>query len=347
MPSGKTDAQSNAGMESVVCNLCQSDRWDPIARQRDLLLESTGEEFTVVKCRQCGLIFLNPRPSMERLSSYYPAVYYPPVQRKARPQLQAQAKKLSVRMKRWMLEDHYGYPSPYPSAWWRPLRRMLLWPDKLLRTLKGRHPLPWRGEGHVLDVGCGAGGNLKTLQDQGWAVSGIEISEIAAGHARDLVNGSIHTGTLETAPYPQGGFDLVLMSHSLEHLPNPVDALRRVHRLLKDDGLVVISVPNIDSWEFMLFGRWWFHLDPPRHFYHFTKRSLSRILGQAGFRVQRVRTGVGAVFFMASLDRFWKHRFQKNVPLRMVVDRLLARPISFIAGHLGYGTEMTVYALKQ
>ena len=337
----------NPGMESVICDLCHSDQSEVVTRQRDLLLEVTHDEFTIVKCCRCGLVYLNPRPSKELLSSYYPTVYYPPVQAKARTQFQQQAKKVSAQIKRWVLEDYYGYPSTVSAGWSRIVRRILLWPDKTLRELKGRHPLPWRGEGKVLDVGCGVGGHLKTLQDLGWEPYGIEISEVAAAHARKLVTGNIHTGTLESAPFPPQSFDLILMSHSLEHLPSPVAALRLVHRLLNGDGLLVVSVPNVDSLEFKLFGRWWFPLDPPRHFYHFDKHSLSGIFAQAGFRLQRVRTSISAIFLMASLDRLWKHRFQKNVPFRKVIDRLIARPVSRIAGYLGYGTEITVYAVKQ
>jgi len=335
------------GMESVICDLCHSDQSEVVTRQRDLLLEVTNDEFTIVKCCRCGLVYLNPRPSKELLSSYYPTVYYPPVQAKARTQFQQQAKKISAQIKRWVLEDYYGYPSTVSAGWSRIVRRILLWPDKTLRELKGRHPLPWRGEGKVLDVGCGVGGHLKTLQDQGWEPYGIEISEVAAAHARELLTGNIHTGTLESAPFPPQSFDLILMSHSLEHLPSPVAALRLVHRLLNGDGLLVVSVPNVDSLEFKLFGRWWFPLDPPRHFYHFDKHSLSGIFAQAGFRLQRVRTSISAIFLMASLDRLWKHRFRKNVPFRKVIDRLIARPVSRIAGYLGYGTEITVYAVKQ
>jgi SAM-dependent methyltransferase len=335
------------GMESVICDLCHSDQSEVVTRQRDLLLEVTNDEFTIVKCHRCGLVYLNPRPSKELLSSYYPTVYYPPVQAKARTQFQQKAKKVSAQIKRWVLEDYYGYPSTVSAGWSRIVRRILLWPDKTLRELRGRHPLPWRGEGKVLDVGCGVGGNLKTLQDQGWEPYGIEISEIAAAHARELVTGNIHTGTLESAPFPPQSFDLILMSHSLEHLPSPVAALRLVHRLLNGDGLLVVSVPNVDSLEFKLFGRWWFPLDPPRHFYHFDKHSLSGIFAQAGFRLQRVRTSIRAIFLMACLDRLWKHRFRKDVPFRKVIDRLIARPVSRIAGYLGYGTEITVYAVKQ
>jgi SAM-dependent methyltransferase len=335
------------GMELVICDICHSDRSEIIIRQQDLLLKVTQDEFTIVRCRRCGLIYLNPRPSKDLLGSYYPTVYYPPVQAKPRPQLQQHAKKFSARIKRWVLEDYYGYPSAESAGWLRIVRRIMLWPDKTLRELKGRHPLPWKGEGKVLDVGCGAGGNLKTLQDQGWKPHGIEISEVAAAHARELVTGNIHTGTLQSAPFPPLSFDLILMSHSLEHLPSPVEALRLAHRLLKDDGLLVVSVPNIESLEFMLFGPWWFQLDPPRHLYHFGKRSLLEIFTQTGFRLHHVRSGVRTLFFMASLDRFWKHRFGKDVPFSKLIDRLIARPVSLIAGYLGYGTEITVYASKQ
>jgi len=226
------------------------------------------------------------------------------------------------------------------------MRRLMLWPDKLLREFRGRHILPWRGEGKVLDVGCGSGGNLKNLRDQGWDVYGIEISELAATHARNLVGGQIHTGTLETAPFGHEMFDMIFMSHSLEHLYSPLDALQRVHALLKDDGLLVVSVPNMNSLEAKLFGRWWFEWDPPRHLYHFGKRSLTALFERTGFKVQQFRTDVGAVFFIASLERVWKHWFDRSLPMKWLVDRAVVRPLSLLAGHLGYGTAMTVYAMK-
>jgi SAM-dependent methyltransferase len=334
-------------MEPVLCDLCHSNQSEVVLKQRDLLLEVSQNLFTIVKCCNCGLVYLNPRPSKDLLYSYYPTVYYQPVETKFRSKFQQQVKKLSSRLKRWVLEDYYGYPSARPHSWFRGLRKMLLWPDKTFRELKGRHPLPWRGEGKVLDVGCGAGGNLKTLQEQGWDPYGIEMSEVAATHARKLVTENIHSGTLESAPFSAKSFDLVLMSHSLEHLPSPLDALHRIHRLLKEDGLLVVSVPNLKSLEFKLFGPWWYPLDPPRHFYHFERKSLTRVLAQAGFRIYHARTAVSSVFWMASLDRFWRDRFQKSLPLRGLIDRLLARPLSFIAGQLGYGTELTIHAVKQ
>lgn len=335
------------GMERVLCDLCRSNDCEVILSQRDLMLNVTDDEFLIVRCKRCSLIYLNPRPTEDLLGSFYPPVYYPPVSAKERPLLQRRAKKISAQLKRWVLEDYYGYPSSGGAVRWRPVRKLLLWPDKTWRELKGSYPLPWRGQGKVLDVGCGAGGNLKSLQDQGWEPHGIEISEIAAAHARELTKGQIHTGTVESAPFPPDAFDLVLMSHSLEHFPSPVDALRRIYRLLKDDGLLVIHVPNAHSLEFKLFGRWWFQLDPPRHFYHFDHSSLTAILAKAGFTAHVARTAVSSVFFMASLDRAWKRRFGREVPFRKLIDWLIAGPISFVAGRLGYGTELTIQAVKQ
>lgn len=96
------------GMELVSCDLCRSDQSELVTRQRDFLLEVTQDEFTIVRCRQCSLIYLNPRPSKDLLGSYYPTVYYPPVQAKVRPRLQQQAKKFSSKMKRGVLEATTG-----------------------------------------------------------------------------------------------------------------------------------------------------------------------------------------------------------------------------------------------
>lgn len=333
-------------METVPCDLCRSDQSDLFIQQRDLLLAVTDEEFTIVRCRQCGLVYLNPRPSRDLIGTYYPNVYYPPTPSKAQPQIQRKAKRVSSRIKEWVMEDYYGYPSVSPPGFRRSLRRLMLWPDKFLREFRGRHILPWRGEGRVLDVGCGAGGNLKSLQDQGWDVYGIEISELAAAHARNLVGGQIHAGTLATASFERKMFDMIFMSHSLEHLPSPADALQQVNALLKDDGLLVVSVPNVNSLEVKLFGWWWFGWDPPRHFYHFGKTTLTALLAQTGFEVRQFRTGVKTVFFMESIERVWKHRFSRSLPMKWLIDRAVVRPLSLVAGHLGYGTDMTVYAVK-
>jgi len=87
-------------METVSCDLCGSDESEMLIRQQDLLLAVTDEEFTIVRCRQCILLYLNSRPSTSLIGTDYPTIYYPPVPAKPVPLSPQKAKKCAARMKR-------------------------------------------------------------------------------------------------------------------------------------------------------------------------------------------------------------------------------------------------------
>ena len=337
-----------ASLETVACDLCGEKRSEVVVRQRDLLHHVTPDEFSVVKCVNCGLLYLNPRPTPAEIGRYYPEQYYAGVKPKMRAGIEQLAKRFSGTIKRWIREDFYGYPANVPSGRLRWLRKMCLWPEYARRALRGRDILPWTGAGCLLDLGCGEGANLATLQADGWDVHGIEMSSTAVAAARERVGNRIHHGTLETAPYADESFDVILLSHSLEHMFSPVATLQKLHRLLRPTGLLVVAVPNVGSLEASLFGKWWLPWDPPRHLYHFDKETLKKTLERAKFRVNRLRTAVGTMFFMVSLDRAWNHwKGSASVPARRIIEKLIVKPICFIAGHLGYGTEIKVYAVKK
>ncbi len=334
-------------METVVCGLCGCDYAQVVLRQQDLLHRVSTEEFTIVRCSGCSLCYLNPRPTVDEIGIYYPRAYFSGVPVKRPTALEQSWKRVSERIKRWIMEDFYGYPaSGRPSRFPR-LRKCLLWPEKVRRVLRGRNIIPWVGEGRLLDVGSGPGGNLEVLQRQGWDVYGIDVSEEAALQARARVGERIHVGTLDTAPFKEEWFDVVLFSHSLEHLFSPIEELSRVHRFLQRGGLVIITVPNAASLEARLFGSWWVPWDPPRHLYHFEPATLGRLLERAGFQVTTCRTGVGSLYFMASLERVWDHKFGKALPARRLIEKVIAIPFCLVSGHMGYGTEITVHAVKK
>src|SRR5262249_45459063 len=162
-----------------------------------------------------------------------------------------------------------GYPTTATSSRWRRFRKVLLWPAKVHRVLRGREILPWVGQGCLLDVGCGPGGNLVMLKDQGWDVYGLDSSETAVKRGRQEVGDRVALGELGRVAYKDRFFDVVLFSHSLEHTFGVWAVLREVRRILDDRGLLVITLPNAGSWEAKLFGRWWFPWELPRHLYHF------------------------------------------------------------------------------
>ena len=323
-------------MEHVACEFCGSDQARVAFRQRDLLHGVTSDEFTIVRCRSCDFLYLNPRPTQAEIGKYYPAQYY------AHP---TPPRPLS-RVKRWIMEDFYGYPVLSGTGPWRIVRKLLLWPDKVRRALTGRTILPWIGRGRLLDVGCGHGVAAAMLAQQGWEVHGLDLSESAVANARVLLGDRVKVGDLMTVKYDRGAFDLVLMSHSLEHMYQLSEVLAEAKRVLHDHGCIVIAVPNAAGLEAKLFGRWWVNWDPPRHLHHFTKVTLSRLLQRAGFSIVRVRTGVTPAHFMTSLERVWKCNFGCALQGREWIEKLIAKPVCLLAGHLGYGTEVTVYARK-
>jgi 2-polyprenyl-3-methyl-5-hydroxy-6-metoxy-1,4-benzoquinol methylase len=127
------------------------------------------------------------------------------------------------------------------------------------------------------------------MREEGWRVFGTEYDGASAIAARETYGLDVRTGNLEEAGFPPGGFDVITMSHVLEHLPDPVDALERCRRLLRSGGLIVAAVPNLSSLQASIGKGCWFHLDPPHHLFHFTEEGLRALLVQARFRVREVR----------------------------------------------------------
>jgi SAM-dependent methyltransferase len=333
-------------METISCDVCGEASNTALFCQYDLTHHVTDDLFTVVRCQGCRLLFLNPRPTREEIGGYYPSTYYPEAAPRQAGDLRRTAKRWSGKIRRWIAQDFYGYPAPESARRWQWARRLLLWPEFLWRRWRGRGLLPWAGQGRVLDVGCGSGGNLAVLQAQGWNVSGVDASAVAVAQAQARFGERVRQGDLASMAYPERTFDTVLFSHVLEHLHDPLSLLKEVWRILDWEGRVVILCPNAGSLEARMFGRWWFPWELPRHLFHYERATLTRLLEAAGFQIESVSTGLGSLYFMASLDRLCEERFKRAVPCRRLIEKVLIRPFCFCVGHLGHGTELKVYARK-
>ena len=333
-------------METIDCEVCGGKLSTKVFSQCDLAHHVTDELFTVVRCDSCRLLFLNPRPSREEIGRYYPATYYPAALPPAPGDLRRAAKRWSGKVRRWIAQDFYGYPTPENMRGWQWARRLVLWPEFLWRRWRGRGLLPWAGQGRALDVGCGAGSNLLFLHEQGWDVSGVHASAVAVAVAQARFGDRVRQTDLGSMAYPDRSFDTVLFSHVLEHLHGPQALLKEVWRILDWDGRVVILCPNAASLEAKLFGQWWFPWELPRHLFHYEQATLRRVLEAAGFHIESIRTGLGSLYFMASLDRAWEQRWGRAVPCRRFIEKVFVRPLCFCVGHLGYGTELKISARK-
>src|SRR5271157_831316 len=134
------------------------------------------------------------------------------------------------------------------------------------------------GQGRrLLDVGCGEGTFLRAARASGWKAVGTELNPDSARQLGFDVFSSLE----ECADL--GPFSCVTLWHTLEHMADPRAAIANIRRLVADDGVVFIAVPDFEGFQSKTFGESWLHLDVPRHLYHFTATSIDRMLNQPEF----------------------------------------------------------------
>ena len=139
-------------------------------------------------------------------------------------------------------------------------------------------------QGTFLDVGSGIGTLLHVARKHGFTTYGVEVSEWASAYSRNERGLNVVTGTLQAAAYPESNFDVIVINHVLEHVDVPRRLLAEAHRILKDDGLLVVGVPNIGSIMARIQREKWPSLRPEEHIWHFTPATLRRLLDKTGFR---------------------------------------------------------------
>ena len=143
--------------------------------------------------------------------------------------------------------------------------------------------------GKLLDVGCSSGIFLYFAKQKGFETHGVELNELTARIA--IANGlNVHTGTLQDTRYEDNFFDVVFLGDIIEHVPNPRELLIESKRILKKDGMLIVSTPNLDSfWARATFKLWkwfkipWSVLTPPHHLFQFSKDNLKLFLANNGF----------------------------------------------------------------
>jgi SAM-dependent methyltransferase len=295
------------------CGICGGTAGEFLFSARDINFRTTDESFSVVRCSVCGIAQTVPRPPERTLGRYYPHSYYPTG----------------------------GYDPAYYRRRIEPLQR-----DKLKIVRR------FRLSGTLLDVGCGAGFFLREASKGGFSAQGVEFSREAVEFGMKEEGVHITEGDLLNTKFPDHSFDVVTLWHVLEHLPRPVEALKRIRALLKPGGILIIAVPNFDSIQARVFRGRWYHLEVPRHLYHFTPGGLRRLLDDGGFDVQAE--------YQRSPEHNWAGILGSLVPLvaangsiagslaRRVAGRPLARAVAAIetAFHRG-GTFTLISALRQ
>ena len=273
-------------LESVsACPVCQGTARSLLhAAVTDDAFGAAPGEWVIWRCGSCNSGYLDPRPTKDSINLAYGTYYTHVTHSVSRGGL----------LKRTVLASAYGYLNARFGLSLKPASRVGGWFSRLVPPFRGfldgklRHLPPAKPGALLLDVGCGHGDFLDLARQAGWQVHGLDFDARAVEAARARGVEVIH-GDLDMLDAVSERYDYITLSHVIEHLHRPLEALQKVLRLLKPGGVIWIDTPNIDALGHRRFGRYWRGLEAPRHLAIFSPEALKRALTNAGFETVRAR----------------------------------------------------------
>jgi ubiquinone/menaquinone biosynthesis C-methylase UbiE len=249
--------------------------------------------WTVYKCIHCGLGFLDPRPSREEMGALY--------------------------LKEYFSEQYDEGLDPDSQEFKKRLRNE----DHRIRFFKWK-----KRRGKVLDVGCGMGYFLAASKERGFEVQGIDVSPWASEYVTKRLRIPVKTAEMQEFLFESNSVDVITMWHTLEHIRDLHACIRTAKSWLKDDGVLVVDVPNYEGTDAR--SKWleWVGWQLPYHLWHFTPKSLEKLLSNHGFKIVKC----------------------KDYHSEVVKDRLrkmgLFHPFPRLFARLFSGTSYAVVAIK-
>jgi SAM-dependent methyltransferase len=302
------------------CPVCGNSSSLLIFEGKDRLHNKQGV-FSVNACKSCGLYYLNPHPDSIEINEYYPESYIC---------YQTAVEDEPSRIRR--LDRKYGLYKRY-------------------RQIIRRVPKP----GYILDIGCATGLFLNSMKLKGWKVYGIEPSPLAAQYAQQRFGLDVVQDSFESAGLDNNIFDVVTLWDVFEHVSNPLQTIQKIWDVLKPGGLLVINLPNPESWDRYMFGKYWAGWDVPRHYQLFTRKLLVEYLERAGFKVLEVQSFTGSHGVLVLNIQFWladwkgPEIIKKNlIPIvRSIPARVVTYPFFWLISRLNKSATMTLFAQKK
>ncbi|HNX06050.1 MAG TPA: class I SAM-dependent methyltransferase [Bacteroidales bacterium] len=252
-----------------TCPLCGNNDFEKFLETEDHFL--THEQFTIVKCPCCGLLFVNPRPSTDEIAKYYKSENYISHSTQQKSLLD----KIYARVRKKNHQKKFKLISKYKQA------------------------------GSILDIGCATGEFLDFFQQKGWEVSGVEPNE----EARNFAANTYKLNVFDEKMIPDLGkenHDVITMWHVLEHVHDVNERVAQLHRLLKNDGIAVIALPNPNSKDAAMYKNFWAGYDLPRHLFHFTAKTIEKLFDKHGFYLVEKKPMVFDAFYISLVSEKYK-----------------------------------------
>jgi 2-polyprenyl-3-methyl-5-hydroxy-6-metoxy-1,4-benzoquinol methylase len=177
------------------------------------------------------------------------------------------------------------YNSSYFEGLMQRRKQELFYQKRILNLIERYKKL-----GKMLEIGIGVGFFMELAHSRGWDIEGVDPSQAACNYVADTLKLTTHHGTLESLQLPQKHFDVISLRHVFEHIPTPKSFLNELHRIVKDDGIICLAVPNFGGFRSWIEKGKWFHLSIPYHLVHYTPKTLASLLTSCDFEIIKLRT---------------------------------------------------------
>ncbi len=305
----------------MKCNICGKEKFKKVLSHYDNMSYVDDIFYNLVECINCSLVTIENKQKVEDIGKYYANNYY----------AYTASKNIFFILKNIMIDFSSKLPFVGEKIM---LGQMYLKADKKNMS--------------VLDIGCGDGYSLEMYKKFGFEnLYGTEIEENLCKMLESKNIKVFKTLDITEIKFDKK-FDVVRMSHVLEHVYNPSEQLDYIYKnLLKDDGKLIIGVPNFCSCAQKCFGKYCCALQLPTHLYHFNKKTLREILIKNNFKINSIFTtgfsGIAYSFITILKDKY-RINLHKYISLLLV---LVFLPIEILLNMFGFGFILTVIATKK
>lgn len=228
------------------------------------------ESFAIVKCRQCDFLFTNPRPDQDNLYKYYQSENY---------------------------ISHTNKSNNPVNYVYKIARHFAI--NQKLRLLAKYHKT-----GNLLDYGCGTGEFIKKGKEKGWDVTGYEPTAGAYEGMDDSIKPYIFK-SLDTTAYKKH-FHVITLWHVLEHISDLEATMKQLKKMLRPDGILIIAVPNNESYDADHYKEFWAAYDLPRHLYHFSKKTMKQLITSHKLKLKTIYPMPLDAYYVSLLSEKYK-----------------------------------------
>ena len=255
----------------MLCPVCSHNQYSKILTVKDFTV--SAENFEVVECASCGFRFTAHPPAPDQIGRYYQSDAY---------------------------ISHTDSKKGIFNTIYQLIRKQAVASKRKLVTHFSNC-----STGQLLDYGCGTGAFLMEMKSAGWQVQGMEPDPGAASRAAELTSSTIsHPDQLSSLP--GNAFNVVTMWHVLEHVHDLHGTLDQVQRILKQDGMLIVAVPNHTSFDARHYAENWAAYDVPRHLYHFSPSSMKYLLKSNGFKLANLKPMWFDSYYVSLLSEKYK-----------------------------------------